>query len=188
MNLANRLTIFRMFLVPLFLVFLSLGKTGMYSIALVIFVLATITDIYDGLLARKYNIVTNLGIFLDPLADKLLVATAFIYFVSRPQLGIPAWMVVAIISRDFVITGLRLLAAEKNIVIAASRLGKFKTIAEVIAIIGILLILIFPDYWKMLPGNKFIRHLPYWLSFLAAVFSLFSGLIYLKKYFHVIRE
>jgi len=188
MNLANRLTIFRIILVPLFLVFLSGKNPALYLAALVIFLVAMLTDIYDGWLARRYNMVTNLGIFLDPLADKLLVATAFICFVAEPRLDIPAWMVVIIIARDFLITGLRLVAAEKNIVIAASRLGKFKTTTEVVAIIGILVLLLSPEYWIRIFGVSFVRRFSFWLTLLAAASSLFSGLIYWKKFSYIIRE
>ena len=106
MNLANKFTMFRVLLVPVFVVFLAINSFWTNIIALIIFIIASITDYFDGIIARKYNLVTTFGIFLDPLADKLLVTSAFISFVGEYSLNIPAWMVICIIAREFIITGL----------------------------------------------------------------------------------
>ena len=132
MNIANKLTLFRVILVPVFMVFLLGGfKNGQY-IATVIFIVASLTDMLDGHLARSRNLVTNFGKFMDPLADKILVSSALISFIELGK--VPAWVVVVIIAREFIISGLRVLAASDGITIAASKLGKTKTITQLIAI------------------------------------------------------
>ena len=138
MNLPNKLTLFRVILIPFFCFFLlaDLGKAGDY-IALVLFCVASITDFFDGYLARRDNLVTNFGKFADPLADKLLVGAALICLI--PMGRIPAWMVAVIISREFVISGFRLVAAENQIVIAASMWGKAKTFVSMFMIIALIL-------------------------------------------------
>ena len=133
MNFPNQLTILRVLLIPAFLVLLFTGYR--YS-AISVFVLASATDCLDGFIARKYSIVTNFGKFMDPLADKLLVSAALI---SMVQLGLlPAWIVIIIISREFIVTGFRLVAAGNNVVIAAGILGKIKTAEQMFMIIYLL--------------------------------------------------
>ncbi len=134
MNLPNKLTIVRIIMIPFFVFFLLtdlFGNTGDW-IALAIFIVASLTDLLDGHIARKYNLVTNFGKFMDPLADKLLVCSALICLVELGRL--PAWMVVIIISREFIISGFRLVASDNGIVIAASYWGKFKTTFQMIMI------------------------------------------------------
>ena len=136
MNLPNKLTVLRVCMIPFFVVMLLLngGENQTYRyIAAAIFIVASLTDMLDGKIARKYNLVTNFGKFMDPLADKLLVCSALICLVDLKQL--PAWMVIVIISREFIISGFRLIAAEQGIVIAASYWGKFKTTFQMIAVI-----------------------------------------------------
>jgi CDP-diacylglycerol--glycerol-3-phosphate 3-phosphatidyltransferase len=142
MNLANKLTMLRMALVPFLILFMYLDNFWTRITALIIFVAAAITDIYDGIIARRQKTVTTLGIFLDPLADKLIISAAFISFVGLKELHIPAWMVILIIAREFVITGLRSIAATKNVIIAASKAGKFKTTSQIVSIITLMLVLI----------------------------------------------
>jgi len=139
MNLPNKLTILRVFLVPVFVVFMLTDLGGSYSnwIALVIFVAASLTDSLDGYLARKNNLVTNFGKFMDPLADKLLVCSALICLMELNR--VPAWMVLIIIAREFIISGFRLVASDAGVVIAASYWGKFKTISQVVMIIALLI-------------------------------------------------
>ncbi len=135
MNLPNKLTLFRVILIPFFLFFLLSGYGGAYSrwIALGIFAAASLTDLLDGQIARKYHLVTNFGKFMDPLADKLLVCSAMIAFVELGQM--PSWVVIIIISREFAISGFRLVAADNGIVIAASWWGKFKTVFQMAMVI-----------------------------------------------------
>lgn len=135
MNLPNKLTLFRVILIPFFLFFLLTGYGGVYSrwIALGIFVVASLTDLLDGKIARKYNLITNFGKFMDPLADKLLVCSAMIAFVELGQM--PSWVVIVIISREFAISGFRLVAADNDVVIAASWWGKIKTVFQMVMVI-----------------------------------------------------
>ena len=135
MNLPNKLTILRVFMIPFFVVFMLWNVTGMADkwIAAFIFIAASLTDMLDGKIARKYNLVTNFGKFMDPLADKLLVGAAMICLVEMGRL--PAWIVIIIISREFIISGFRLIASDNGVVIAASYWGKFKTVFQMIMII-----------------------------------------------------
>ena len=138
MNAANKLTIFRVILVPIFVIFMLNDITD-YSrlIALIIFAIATITDHFDGAIARKYNMVTSFGQFMDPIADKLLVSSALICLTSLGE--IPAWAVIVIILREFAVSGIRLVAADNGAVIAAAGWGKAKTVAQMVMIIIFLL-------------------------------------------------
>lgn len=135
MNLPNKLTVLRVLMIPFFVVFMLMDIVpGMDKwIALAIFAIASLTDLLDGKIARKYNLVTNFGKFMDPLADKLLVSSAMICLVEMGRL--PAWIVIIIISREFIISGFRLVASDSGIVIAASYWGKFKTVFQMIMII-----------------------------------------------------
>lgn len=144
MNLPNKLTIFRVILIVPFVLLLLGGHGGWFGtpsegterlvdyIALAIFIIASLTDLIDGKIARKYNLVTNFGKFMDPLADKLLVSAAMIALVELGR--IPAWIVIVIISREFIISGFRLVASDNNVVIAASYWGKFKTVFQMVMV------------------------------------------------------
>ena len=140
MNLPNKLTVLRVILIPFFVVSLMIengaNQTFRY-VAAAIFIIASLTDMLDGKIARKYNLVTNFGKFMDPLADKLLVCSALICLIQLGQL--PAWMVIIIVSREFIISGFRLVAADNGIVIAASYWGKFKTTFQMIAVVLMIL-------------------------------------------------
>ena len=139
MNLPNKLTILRVILIPFFVVFMLFDITGAADkwIALVIFCVASLTDMLDGKIARKYNLVTNFGKFMDPLADKLLVCTALICLTSMNRLNVI--VVLVIIAREFIISGFRLVASDNGIVIAASYWGKFKTISQMALIIVLIM-------------------------------------------------
>lgn len=133
MNLPNKLTMFRVVLIPFFVVLLLVDITPYDNwIALAIFIVASLTDLLDGKIARKYNLVTNFGKFMDPLADKLLVCSALICLVEMER--IDAWMVIVIIAREFIISGFRLVASDNGVVIAASYWGKFKTTFQMVMI------------------------------------------------------
>ncbi len=167
MNLPNKLTVLRVIMVIPFLVFLmnngNICGSADKWIALVIFIAASLTDMLDGYIARKYNMITDFGKFMDPLADKLLVCLAMICFVELNKL--PAWMVVIIIAREFVISGIRLVAAEKGTVIAASYYGKFKTAFSMVMII--LLIMDINNPVMFIVTQIFI-----WISLILTVVSL----------------
>ena len=139
MNLPNKLTVLRVCMIPFFVVFMLTDLGGTYGnyIALAIFVVASLTDLLDGKIARKRNLVTNFGKFMDPLADKLLVCSALICLVEMGRLA--AWMVIVIIAREFIISGFRLIASDNGVVIAASYWGKFKTTFQMIMIILLIL-------------------------------------------------
>ena len=140
MNLPNKLTMFRVILIPVFIIVLM---AGVFSeplnryIGVAVFCIASFTDYLDGNIARKYNLVTNFGKFMDPLADKLLVSSALICMIELGML--PAWIVIIIISREFIITGFRLIAVENGVVIAASWWGKIKTVMQMAMIIVVML-------------------------------------------------
>ena len=135
MNLPNKLTILRVIMVPFFVLFMltDIGGPANKWISLILFVVASLTDLLDGKIARKYNLVTNFGKFMDPLADKLLVCSAMICLIEMNKLD--AWIVIVIISREFIISGFRLVASDNGVVIAASYWGKFKTVFQMAMII-----------------------------------------------------
>lgn len=166
MNTPNKLTIARMIIVLFLVIFLLTGWGGEANryISLTLFVVASVTDWFDGYLARKNNLVTNFGKFMDPLADKLLVCSAMICMIDLKRL--PAWFVIIIIAREFIISGFRLIAAENGIVIAANYWGKFKTASQMIMII--LLILHFDGIFVILE-QIFI-----WLSLALTIISLIT--------------
>ena len=166
MNTPNKLTIARMIIVPFLVIFLLTGWGGEANryISLTLFVVASVTDWFDGYLARKNNLVTNFGKFMDPLADKLLVCSAMICMIDLKRL--PAWFVIIIIAREFIISGFRLIAAENGIVIAANYWGKFKTASQMIMII--LLILHFDGIFVIL------EQISIWLSLALTIISLIT--------------
>ncbi|CUX42282.1 CDP-diacylglycerol--glycerol-3-phosphate 3-phosphatidyltransferase [Clostridium sp. C105KSO13] len=135
MNLPNKLTILRIFMVPVFVFFMLTNAGGLANkwIALALFIVASLTDLLDGKIARKHNLVTNFGKFMDPLADKLLVCSAMICLIEVNKLA--AWIVIVIISREFIISGFRLVASDNGVVIAASYWGKFKTVFQMAMVI-----------------------------------------------------
>ena len=138
MNIANKLTVFRVVIIPFFVLFLLTDFTQYNRwIAFAIFCIATITDKLDGTIARKYNMITNFGKFMDPIADKLLISSSLVCLCSLGE--IPAWVVIIIIAREFVISGIRLVASDNGVTIAASWWGKLKTIAQMAMIIIMLL-------------------------------------------------
>ncbi|MBQ7037799.1 MAG: CDP-diacylglycerol--glycerol-3-phosphate 3-phosphatidyltransferase [Clostridia bacterium] len=133
MNLPNKLTVVRIILAPLFLLFAVWDFPFHYAVALVVFIAAALTDMFDGKIARARGLITNLGKFLDPLADKMLTTAAFLLFMVTGQMNV--WALMIVLTREFMVTSVRLLAAKDGTVIAASFWGKFKTVAQFIAII-----------------------------------------------------
>ncbi len=178
MNLPNKLTILRILMVPFFVFFMLTDFAGGASkyIALAIFVAASLTDTLDGYLARKNNLVTDFGKFMDPLADKLLVCSALICMVETGQL--PAWVVIIIIAREFMISGFRLVASDNGVVIAASYWGKIKTVVQMLMII--FLILNLPYFWYQV-----ICLILIWLALALTVISLVD---YIRKNADVLKE
>ena len=181
MNLPNKLTIARFILTAVFLVlFFNPFKYG-DTIALVVFCAASLTDYFDGKIARRDKLITNFGILMDPLADKILICSAFIAFVGRGQM--PAWMVVIIVARELAITGLRLLAAAKNLVIAAEKYGKHKTISQIVATISVLVLVSYPE-WGRWTSTVFDWWVPIFTKvalWVSVILTATSGVLYLWR-------
>ncbi|MBI2438601.1 MAG: CDP-diacylglycerol--glycerol-3-phosphate 3-phosphatidyltransferase [Lentisphaerae bacterium] len=198
MNLSNQLTISRFGMAFVMALFLTLPLPYGKTIALFVFLLAALTDFWDGRLARRRGTVTAFGQLMDPLVDKVLICAAFISFVAIHQI-VPAWIVIIILTREFMVTGLRLLAANHGHVIPASRWGKHKTVWQMVVIILILiglagredlLPLLLPGATPALSGvnlqtfldsyyDRYFRYATFWLSALAAFFTVVSGSLYL---------
>lgn len=178
MNLPNKLTILRVIMIPFFVFFLLAPFFDGYGnyIALVIFIIASLTDLADGKIARKYNLVTNFGKFMDPLADKLLVCSAMICLVDLKL--IPSWIVIIIIAREFIISGFRLVASDNGVVIAASYWGKFKTTFQMLMIIVLILDIQMP----------FFEILGTVLTYIALILTVVSLIDYLWKNKSVLKE
>jgi CDP-diacylglycerol---glycerol-3-phosphate 3-phosphatidyltransferase len=191
MNLPNKLTVSRFALTAAFLAAIFSEIRFHESIALAFFLAASITDYYDGMIARRDKLITNFGILMDPLADKILVCSAFIAFVGRDLM--PAWMVVVIVARELAITGLRLLAASKNVVLAAEGYGKHKTVSQMVAIISILVQASHEQWGAWAEGVFGFRILgtPWMTTFtelskwLAVMFTAISGAMYLWRNRHL---
>ena len=188
MNLPNKLTVSRFVLTAAFLVVMFTEVPWHKTLALLLFSVAGITDFLDGRIARQRNLITNFGILMDPLADKIMTCSAFIAFVGLNL--IPAWMVVVIVARELAITGLRLLAASKNLVLAAEGFGKHKTISQIVAIIAILTVQAYPQWGRVgeaIFGFPIIGNTPWAISFtqlaiwVAVALTIVSGSIYLWK-------
>lgn len=171
MNLPNKLTLFRIFLIPVFIIIMFLNIPSRYLIACIIFIVASITDAMDGHIARKHNLVTDFGKFMDPLADKLLVISALTCMIEAGL--VQSWMVIIIVSRELTVSILRAIAAADGKVIAASGGGKLKTISQMLAIIVLLLGANFQNEFLLFIG---------WITILVAtLLTLYSGWEYLYK-------
>ena len=178
MNLPNKLTTFRVILIPFFVFFmLAPNMTGInHYIAAAIFIVASLTDLLDGKIARRYNLVTNFVKFMDPLADKLLVCSAIICLIQTGQLA--AWIVVIIIAREFIISGFRLIASDNGVVIAASYWGKFKTTFQMLMVIVLILNVQMP----------FFQILGKILTYAALILTVVSLIDYIVKNKDVLKE
>jgi CDP-diacylglycerol--glycerol-3-phosphate 3-phosphatidyltransferase len=193
-NVPNKLTIARFILTGVFLMaFFSPFRFG-DTIALVIFIAASLTDYYDGKIARRDNLITNFGILMDPLADKILICSAFIAFVGRsdpswvsgaePWRGLmPAWMAVVIVARELAITGLRLLAANKQLVLAAERYGKHKTVSQIVATIAVLVLVSYPEWgpWGKTVFGWWVPPFRWVALYISVALTGISGALYLWR-------
>lgn len=179
MNLPNKITMLRVIMIPFFAFFMLTDVVGNSKyIAVAIFIIASLTDTLDGFIARKYNLVSNFGKFMDPLADKLLVSTVLICFVSVPDNPMPVWGVIVIISREFIISGFRLVAANEGIVLAASWWGKIKTTVQMV--MSVLLIVNFDGEVIDIIENIFI--------YAAIALTVISLVVYLIKNWKVLDD
>ena len=178
MNLPNKLTIMRVILIPFFVFFLLSPYFPAYGnyIAVAIFIVASLTDMLDGKIARKYNLVTNFGKFMDPLADKLLVCSAMICLIELDRLA--AWIVIVIIAREFIISGFRLVASDNGVVIAASYWGKFKTTFQMLMVIVLILDI----------QMQFFQILGTVLTYVALILTVVSLIDYIVKNKDVLKD
>lgn len=178
MNLANKLTTFRVLCIPIFVVFMLIESIPYnYYLAAIVFIVASITDLFDGKIARKYHLVTNFGKFMDPLADKMLVSVALICLTPKM---IPSWVVIIIISRELFISGFRMLAADQGIVLAAGWWGKFKTAFSMVMIIVLIVNTPLNNSVLYIIGQILI-----WISLALTIISMIE---YVSKNFNVLKN
>ncbi len=179
MNTANKITILRILMIPIFMVVLMIDFAYNDLVAALIFVVAAATDGVDGYVARKYNQITDFGKFIDPLADKLLVATALICLVDMGRIA--SYMAIIIIAREFIVTSLRIVAISKGVVIAAEMTGKIKTVIQIIATV---ISLVFYGE-KFLIGNFSAGYIA---MLIATLFTIYSGYVYLKNNWSLVAD
>ena len=173
MNLPNKLTIARVILVPIFILFYAFQW---YIPAVIVFLVASFTDYLDGHLARKYNLVSNFGKIMDPLADKVLVYAAFALLVESHL--IPAWMLIVILAREFTVAGMRTVAASEGIVIAAAMSGKIKTVLQMIAVPLLLMVPVFTEGTVLYHSIRILANIFLWASL---IMTVYSGIEYVKN-------
>ncbi len=188
MNLPNKLTVSRFMLTVAFLVVMFSQMRFHETIALALFVAGGVTDFLDGQIARRHKLITNFGILMDPLADKILVCSAFIAFIGRDW--IPAWMVVIVVARELAITGLRLLAASRNVVLAAEGYGKHKTVSQIVAIASILVLHSYGEWgvvgravfgWSLFGSGPWVNWFTEIAIWAAVALTFISGGLYLWR-------
>lgn len=197
MNLPNKLTILRMILIPVFVLFFYVQFKSHFFIALVVFALASFTDFLDGRIARKYNLVTNLGKFLDPIADKVLVATAFIIYLTESGLFVPylgSWALIAggcgvsiILAREIIVSGFRMVAADAGIVIAADKVGKYKTFTQDMSIVVLLFAAGLGEFTSALVV-EIATYIGLALFVIAVILTIISGINYIVKNIQVLKK
>ncbi|MDX9972432.1 MAG: CDP-diacylglycerol--glycerol-3-phosphate 3-phosphatidyltransferase [FCB group bacterium] len=191
MNLPNRLTLARVVMAPIFVGLMSVDHAASFALAYVTFTAAAITDYYDGKIARERNLVSNFGKLWDPVADKVIMSAAFVMMMTMPELCIPGWTVVAILTREFVITGARSFAASDGLVIGANRWGKTKTVVQIVYVQVFLFFAVAGRvlaYWQ----PAFVRdHYSVWLGYasllsiiMVALYTLYSGLQFARMNLH----
>lgn len=197
LNLPNKLTIARMVMIPLFILFFYLNFTGHYFVALAVFAVASFTDLLDGKIARKYNLVTNLGKFLDPIADKVLVSSALIVLLTVPSFFtafLGGWAIIAggccvavIFARELIVSGFRMVAADARIVIAADKIGKFKTVAQDISVVVLLIFGGFNEFFAGTLGVSILNYIGLIMLAVAALLTIISGINYIVKNIAVLK-
>ena len=198
LNLPNKLTLARLGMVPAFVLLMSFPNAVTLTVAYVVFIVACITDYYDGKIARERNIVTNFGKLLDPVADKVLVASAFVMMMTIDAYAIPGWTIVIILGREFLVTGARSLAASEGKVIAADRSGKFKAVFQMVYILTLLFFLIvqyaLTAYWpSAFPEavyqslDSFLKVASFWGIVFVALLTLYSGVVFARVNWGLLR-
>ncbi len=197
MNLPNRLTVSRVVMIPVFVLFFYLNFTAHYFVALAVFGIASLTDYFDGKIARKYNLVTNLGKFLDPIADKVLVLSAFVVFLTVPRIfcaNLGDWALIAagcgvavILAREIIVSGFRMVAASAGSVIAADKIGKYKTATQDFSIV----ILLIGEGVQELTGHvagKITNYVGLALFAVAVILTVISGINYIVKNIEILKK
>lgn len=197
MNLPNKLTISRVVMIPVFVLFFYLGFTVHYFVALAVFAIASLTDMLDGMIARKYNLVTNLGKFLDPIADKVLVLSGFVVFLTVPEIftaNLGQWAIIAagcgvaaILAREIIVSGFRMVAAKAEIVIAADKIGKYKTVTQDICIVVLLIGAGVCELTQHIAG-EIINYIGLGLFALSVILTVISGINYIIKNIEVLKQ
>lgn len=193
LNLPNRLTLARVILAPVFVVLLSFPCFICYGVAYLVFLAATITDYYDGKIARERNLITNFGKLLDPVADKVLIAAAFVMLMTLKELWIPAWTVVVILAREFLVTGARSLAASEGVVIGANKFGKAKAVLQMTYVFIFLFLAIAdqPIHWWVPSFSEMYRRLLQYASCAAAVgvavYTVYTGIQFARVNWQVLK-
>ena len=203
MNLPNKLTISRMIMIPVFILFFYLNFTAHYFVALAVFLVASLTDLFDGKIARKYNLVTNLGKFLDPIADKVLVLSALVVFLTVPPIftaNLGGWAIIVagcgvavILAREIIVSGFRMVAADAGVVIAADKIGKYKTVMQDIAVIVILIGAGFAELNAVVDSaafvtcGKVINYIGLASFAISVLLTIISGINYIVKNIAVLK-
>lgn len=205
MNLPNKLTISRVIMIPLFILFFYLPFIGHFVVALAVFAVASLTDLFDGKIARKYNLITNLGKFLDPIADKVLVLSAFVVFLTIPWIFTVftgSWAIIVagcgvavILAREIIVSGFRMVAADAGIVIAADKIGKYKTVTQMVAVVILLISASLLDIFGINYGREWLVTLNKVISYTGLVFfavsvilTVISGINYVVKNKEVLKR
>ncbi len=184
MNLPNKLTLLRLGMTPLLLVLLSVDNLACYIAGYALFIAATLTDYYDGKIARARGLITNFGKLMDPLADKILISTVFIMMIGMPDLEVPRWTVVIIIAREFLVTGVRSLAATEGIIIAANKYGKTKAVLQMVYVhvfLGLTIFKRIAELWLPDLVTEYawlLRTASFWAIIAVALYTVYSGVRY----------
>ena len=197
MNLPNKLTISRVVMIPVFILFFYLNFTAHYFVALAVFAIASLTDMLDGMIARKYNLVTNLGKFLDPIADKVLVLSGFVVLLTVPEIftaNLGSWAIIvagcgvaAILAREIIVSGFRMVAAKAEIVIAADKIGKYKTVTQDICIVVLLIGAGVCELTGHITG-EIINYIGLGFFALSVILTVVSGINYIIKNIEVLKQ
>lgn len=198
MNLPNTLTLSRMFMIPVFILFFYMPFMGHYFVALGVFIIASLTDMLDGYIARKCNLITNMGKFLDPIADKVLVLSAFVIFITVPEivtyeLGMPMIIiagtgVVVILAREIIVSGFRLVASDAGCVIAADIFGKYKTVTQYMSIVSLLFSIGLTEFISNDPIVVIIHYIGLAVFGISIILTVISGANYIIRNIDVLRQ
>lgn len=192
-NLPNQLTLLRLLMTPVLLALLSVDSLVSYTAGYALFIAATLTDYYDGKIARSRNLITNFGKLMDPLADKILISTVFIMMVGMPDLAVPRWTVVVIIAREFLVTGVRSLAASEGVIIAANKYGKTKAVLQMVYVhvfLGLVIVKRLVAFWLPGPVLEYawvLRVTSLCAIIFVALYTVYSGVRYAQLNWKTLR-